>query len=216
MQRQTQVGKLTPAKLFWLFMAGSLGGVVVETLWCVLTTGTVQSRAGVLYGPFNPVYGIGAVLLTVLLTAVEHRGNLWLFGCGALLGAGYEFAYSYIEERLLGTVSWEYSHLPFSIGGRVNLFYALGWGALGLFWIRVLYPRLDAFISRILQQQAGWLTVAVAIFMAVNMGLSFMAVGRQAQRREGVVAADPLAVFLDTHYSDAVLQQRYPNTQVQK
>ena len=52
---------------FWVFVFGCVLGVAVEVLWCWLKTGTIESRSGLIYGPFNPVYGGGALLMTVLM-----------------------------------------------------------------------------------------------------------------------------------------------------
>lgn len=54
-------------KLIWLFMIGSVSGYVVEMLWCYIRNGYFESRQGLLYGPFSPVYGIGCVIFTILL-----------------------------------------------------------------------------------------------------------------------------------------------------
>ena len=52
-------------KIFWVFFLGCIIGVVVETLWCLATKFYIENRSGVIYGPFNPVYGVGAVVLTL-------------------------------------------------------------------------------------------------------------------------------------------------------
>ena len=48
-------------KLFWVFFIGCFLGVVVETLWCLATRFHYESRVGLVYGPFNLVYGFGAL-----------------------------------------------------------------------------------------------------------------------------------------------------------
>jgi len=54
-------------KLFWVFMIGCFLGVVIETLFCLVLNGYIESRQGLVYGPFNPVYGFGAVLMTLVV-----------------------------------------------------------------------------------------------------------------------------------------------------
>lgn len=203
-------------KLFWIFFIGSIGGVIVETVWCVIRTHTIESRAGVLYGPFNPVYGIGAVLLTLCLYKLASKNGFLVFLCGTLLGGVYEYVYSYVEEYMFGTVSWEYTGSFMSIGGRTNLFYALMWGMLGLLWIKEVYPRLSRLIERIPLNIGKISTWALAVFMTFNMGISLLAVDRQADRRAGIPADNIVSEFLDQHYNDAFLEQIYPNTQFVK
>ena len=53
--------------IFWLFTIASVGGLIVETIYhMALYNGELQDRAGLLWGPFSPIYGCGAVLVTVV------------------------------------------------------------------------------------------------------------------------------------------------------
>ena len=56
-------------KLVWIFVIGCIIGFIVETLWCYVRWGKIESRKGLIYGPFTPIYGFGGVLLTLWLTA---------------------------------------------------------------------------------------------------------------------------------------------------
>ena len=60
-------------KVALICIAGSFAGVVVEILWCLFRNGYIESRSGLVYGPFNPVYGIGAVVMTLAL----YRYRTW-------------------------------------------------------------------------------------------------------------------------------------------
>lgn len=44
---------------FWYIVIFSIIGLIVETLYCYLTTGILESRKGLIWGPFCPVYGVG-------------------------------------------------------------------------------------------------------------------------------------------------------------
>ena len=46
-----------------IFTFASVLGLVLETLWWLVTQGSLQHRYGMVWGPFSPLYGIGAVLL---------------------------------------------------------------------------------------------------------------------------------------------------------
>ena len=64
-------------KLFIIFFSGSFVGVLIELLWCYLRNGYFESRSGLVYGPFNLVYGIGALVLTMAL--YRYRNRSWTF-----------------------------------------------------------------------------------------------------------------------------------------
>ena len=66
-------------KLLLILYIGSFAGVVVELGWCLLKHGYIESRAGLVYGPFNLLYGVGAVAIpTGILSAgfVEHYSRM--------------------------------------------------------------------------------------------------------------------------------------------
>ena len=114
-------------KLFWVFMIGCFLGVVVETLFCLVTHGYIESRQGVIYGPFNPVYGFGAVLMTLVLHPISQRKWYLIFALGMVLGGGFEFVSSYIQQFTTGTVSWQYHQMPFNlVDEQFALFFLLG------------------------------------------------------------------------------------------
>lgn len=61
-------------KLLLVCFIGSFAGVVVELLWCLLRHGYLESRSGLVYGPFNLLYGAGAVALTGCLYKFRNNG----------------------------------------------------------------------------------------------------------------------------------------------
>mgnify|MGYP000237640590 CR=1 FL=1 len=64
--------------IFWLFTIASVGGLIVETIYhMALYNGELQDRAGLLWGPFSPIYGCGAVLVTVCLNRLWKANPFW-------------------------------------------------------------------------------------------------------------------------------------------
>lgn len=198
-------------KLFWIFIIGSFLGVVVELIYCLVTKHAVESRAGVIYGPFNPVYGFGAVLMAVLLSRLSQKRDIWIFFGAMIVGGLFEYACSLWQELSLGTVSWEYSHTPFNLGGRTNLTYAFIWGILGLFWVKDLFPRFSRLIEHIPKKVGVPLTWVMTVFMVLDMGISCMAVDRQVERHDNIPPQNKIDVFLDQMYPDDFLRKIYPH-----
>lgn len=106
--------------LFWLFVAGSVFGLVVETAFHAIVYGGYESRAGLVWGPFSPIYGVGAVALTVSLNRFYHSHNLIIFLIAMLLGSVMEYATSWLMEVLWGAIAWDYTGTFGSINGRTN------------------------------------------------------------------------------------------------
>ena len=108
-----------------------------------------MSRSSVLYGPFSVVWGLGAVLLTVVLTPLAKKNDRYVFLGGFLLGGTYEYMASVFTELVFGQVFWDYSDMPLNIGGRTNVLFMFFWGLLSVVWIKILYPALSKVIERI-------------------------------------------------------------------
>ncbi|MFR8103705.1 MAG: putative ABC transporter permease [Clostridia bacterium] len=198
-------------KLFWIFFIGCIVGVIVETLFGLIVEHRITSRAGVLYGPFNPVYGFGAVIITLAVYPLRKKSAWTIFGVCMVVGAIFEIACSYFQEFCYGTVSWEYSDMPFNILGRTSLLFAIFWGGLGLTWIKYGYPLLSNSIEKIPKKIALPITWILIVFMIFNMAISSVAATRHEARRKGIAPKNKVEIFLDKHYSNEVMDKVYYN-----
>ena len=197
--------------LVWLFVVGAFLGDVVETIFCRVTAGVWMSRSSLVWGPFSVVWGLALVLAAVLLRGSERKSESRIFWFGVILGGAYEYVCSAVTELLFGTVFWDYSGFKFNLGGRINLLYCFFWGIAAVAWIRYGYPLVAKGMNNLKTHIRPWMTAALAVFMAVNMGVSTLAMARYDARTSGVEAATPLAVFLDAHFDNARMERIYPN-----
>lgn len=198
-------------KLFWIFFIGCFLGVVVEILWCLATLHHYESRQGLVYGPFNLVYGFGALAMTLSLYWLRGKRDSWIFLGGIVIGGAFEYLCSWVQEFLFGTVSWDYGEMPFNLNGRINLLYSIFWGILALLWLKALFPLLERWIEKIPARIGKTLTWILFAFMLANTVVSACAVARMSQRHEAVPASGKADVFLDKHYDDERLNKIYPN-----
>ena len=197
--------------LVWLFVVGAFLGDVVETIFCRVTAGVWMSRSSLVWGPFSVVWGLALVLAAVLLRGSERKSESRIFWFGVILGGAYEYVCSAVTELLFGTVFWDYSGFKFNLGGRINLLYCFFWGIAAVAWIRYGYPLVAKGMNKLKTHIRPWMTAVLAVFMAVNMGVSALAMARYDARTSGVEAATPLAVFLDAHFDNARMERIYPN-----
>lgn len=198
-------------KLFWIFIIGCFLGVVIETLYCLATRHYFESRRGLIYGPFNLVYGIGALAMTVGLQKLIGKRDLWLFLGGFFIGSVFEYLCSLFQEIVFGTVSWEYGQMPLNLNGRINVLYSFFWGILALLFVKEIYPRFSRLIEKIPGKVGVPLTWVLVVFMIFNSLISGLAVYRMSQRHENIPASNVIAEFLDKHYPDERLQKIYAN-----
>ena len=198
-------------KLVWIFLISAFLGDVIETIFCRVVYGVWMSRSSVLYGPFSIVWGLGAVVLTLVLSRIAHRSVGFIFLVGALLGGGYEYLCSVFTEVVFGTKYWDYSWMRFHIDGRTNLLYMIFWGLLSVAWMKGIYPRLDMWIEKMPLRIGRALTVIALAFMIGNIVISSMAVLRYIQRQEGVASVNAIEAMLDRLYEDERIERVWPN-----
>lgn len=198
-------------KMFLICFMGSFVGVVVELIWCLLKNGYLESRAGMVYGPFNPLYGFGALALTSALYKFRNRNGWISFFGGFFVGSFAEYFCSWGQEFVLGSRSWDYSNVPFNINGRICLLYSVFWGILGYFWIKCIYPAVSMLILKI-PDRAGkiitWLLFAFFVFDAV---VSLIAMFRWSQRLSGVAASNWFWEFIDMRFTNERMSKIYAN-----
>ena len=201
-------------KIFWLFMIGCVFGCVFEMVNHFIHYGDWVSRRGLIYGPLNPVYGLGLVFFVIFLSKIKNPALIFLGGM--LLGGGCEYLCSLVQEKVFGTLSWDYSHQLFNIGGRTSLKYMIVWGVLALLVMRIVYPFLSNLIEKMPVKTGNILTAILIVFMVANIIISVTACLRQSERAKGMEPSNKVEVFLDKHYPDKRLNTIFQNAKRQK
>lgn len=198
-------------KLIWLFFIAALLGDITETVFCYATSGILMSRSSVVYGPFSIVWGLGVVVLTLMLHPYQNREDRYIFLFGMIMGGVYEYACSVFTELAFGTVFWDYSKIPFNLGGRINLLYCFFWGLAAVIWIKLLYPRISGLIERVPLTTGHIISWGIVIFMVLNITVSALSLGRYVERQLGVTADNPVTALLDEYFPDERMAAVYPN-----
>lgn len=199
-------------KLVWLFVIAAFLGDIIETIFCRLTAGVWMSRSSLVWGPFSVVWGLGAVLLTAVLYKYKDKNDRYIFLAGTVLGGVYEYVCSVFTELVFGTIFWDYSHLPFNLGGRINLLFCFFWGIAAVFWLKGAYPLLSKLIERIPIRVGKVGTWVLLVFMVVNMAVSSLALARYTQRHlENPGPTTFFTQLLDDRFPDERMEHIYPN-----
>lgn len=198
-------------KLFWLLIVGAFLGDIVETIFVRLTSGTWMSRSSLVWGQFSLVWGIAMAAATALLYRYRDKSDSFLFVFGTVLGGAYEYACSVFTEKLFGTVFWDYSKIPFNLGGRINLLYCFFWGIAAVIWLKRVYPILSGWIEKIPMKAGKVATWILTVFLVVDVVFTCGAMVRYQQRSQGVPAGNPVSSYLDAAFPDEWMEQRYQN-----
>ncbi len=133
-------------RLLAYFIIYSIVGYIVESLFCIAKYGVFESRQSFLYGPFCAIYGLGAVVMILSLQHFKKNYNT-IFIAGAIIGSILEYVISWIGEIIFNVKWWDYSQMPLNLNGRICLLYAIFWGALSLYLIVSLNPKVDKLIN---------------------------------------------------------------------
>lgn len=202
-------------ELFWMFILFSILGFFIETVWCLIKNGYIESRKGLVLGPFCPIYGVGSVILIVSLLSFRH--NTLKLSIGSLFyGSIVEYFFSFFQEHLFGTLSWDYSHMPFNINGRICLIYSLGWTILGVLIIKYVYPYVNILIYSLPREEGEQFATLILCYLALDVFLSVKAVIRADKRSSFIPAQNILDKYLDKNFDDTNMYKIFPNMSFDK
>lgn len=195
--------------LFWIFVIASVIGLVVETLYFYIGNHWWMDRAGMLWGPFSPIYGFGACLMTIALNHFHNKPVAVIFLVSALIGGAFEFFTSWFMQYAFGVTAWNYSGTFLNIDGRTNFFYMCCWGVLGLIWVKLLLPVMLYFIKKI---PWGWrysLTAICAVLILFDGAATLTTLDCWYLREAGVPVTNQVERFCAEHYDNAYMQHRF-------
>ncbi len=196
-----------------IFTFASVLGLVLETLWWLVTEGALQHRYGMVWGPFSPLYGIGAVLLTACLWKIRKRPVWVIFLFSMVLGSLLEQLVGMTLEHVFGMISWTYESYPDAITKFVCLRMSLMWGMLGCVWAYSIMPEIVFLLGTPKEPARTVLAVVLTAFLVADAAMTIAVSLRKTARDEGVPATNALDQFIDRHYDDAFMEERFENVE---
>ncbi len=151
---------------FSLFFIFSFIGWLIEVIWNLLTDKKLVNR-GFLIGPYCPIYGVGCLLLILLLGRFKEQPVI-LFFMSIIVCSLLEYSTSYVMEKLFKARWWDYSEYPFNLNGRICAATMIPFGVLGVLVVYYLNP----FISKFVPFNDILFYIALIIFI-LDFGVSF-------------------------------------------
>ena len=143
--------------ILYFFVYGFLG-------WCteVIFAAFKQHRfvnRGFLNGPICPIYGVGVTLVIACLEAFQSN-LLLLYISSVKLVTVLEGVTGWAMDKLFHNKWWDYSKLPFNIGGYVCLLFSLIWGVACVFIVYFVHPLIHQVLS-LIPHTAGIALIAI-------------------------------------------------------
>lgn len=207
---------LCKEKLFFIFVFMSIFGAIYEEILTIVTSyienGSIfwETRRGLIYGELSPVYGFASVIGVYLLCGKKRKWYKNYF-YASLIGGGFEYIASFIQEKFAGTLSWDYSHHFLNINGRTTIPFMLVWGIVGLMLIYIVYPLLSKAIESIPYNLGMIIYKILFVFIALDVFISYGAAIRQGLRNAGYKPYTPLGKFFDKFYPNEKMAHIYKN-----
>ena len=140
--------------------------------WCMeVTCKFIQYKKfinrGFLIGPYCPIYGWGALAITILFKRYMEE-PLVLFVMSTLICSIIEYLTSYFMEKKYHARWWDYSNKKFNINGRICLETLIPFGILGVAIMYGTNPILFKLYNQIQQLVINILTVILFIGFIVD------------------------------------------------
>lgn len=132
---------------FLLFMIYSMAGWLLELICKYIDYKRFINR-GFLIGPYCPIYGYGAIIITSLLYRYE-KDPIVLFFMTILTCGTLEYFTSWVMERLFKARWWDYSKRKFNLDGRVCLGTLIPFGVFGIILTYITNPFLISLLDKI-------------------------------------------------------------------
>lgn len=198
-------------KVFWVFIIGSVIGYVLEMIVGLVQNGHFVSRQGLLIGPFIQVYGLGLVTYYLVISKIKDKNNVKIFILSMILGGVIEYLFSFFQEKLFETISWDYSNLPFNINGRTSFLHCLYWGTGGVLFVKFILPYIDGLDNLYKYKAYKIITSFLIVFICFDIIISGLAGIRCLERRKNMEAKNDIDVFFDVYYPDSKLKEIYSN-----
>lgn len=152
--------------IYVFFIIYSFLGWVCESIYCSAGEHRLINR-GFLTGPFCPIYGLGALLILMLLSPLTDNFTT-IFFAGIVITSVLEYVSSYILEVAFNTKWWDYSNYKFNIQGRVCLKNSLLFGILCVLLHFFIHPYVEMQVSRISMGTLQVIAVSFTAFFAVD------------------------------------------------
>jgi len=150
---------------FFLFLIYSIMG------WCMeVTLGIIENKKfvnrGFLIGPYCPIYGCGAILITLLLQEFREY-PVAIFSMAIVICGVLEYFTSYVMEKVFHARWWDYSKKKYNINGRVCLETIIPFGLLSCMIMYITNPFFEGILESISEHSLNvWYWICVIFFIA--------------------------------------------------
>ncbi len=152
------------------FFLYSILGFLLESTFNLIVIHHFKS--GILYGPWTPVYGIGAILTIIIsnkifkkLKTTKLKETIIVFLILSVTLTLIEWIGGILIEKFFSITMWNYKKFNFNIGKYISLEMALIWGIISIILIYFIKPLIDKIENKIPKK----LTITLSTLFIIDL-----------------------------------------------
>ena len=155
--------------LFLIFLTGCFVGWVYEEIFYWITEGMLRNR-GILYGPWLPIYGVGALGLYAMKPLKRSPVVLFCL-CTAVTGV-VEYIIGFAGIHLFGMRLWDYRGLFWNLDGIICFRSVVSFAVMGLVFHYMLEPAAERVVGKLPPKTVRTACLVLIVVFAADCVLS--------------------------------------------
>lgn len=172
MKKVVKKDSISFSNLFLIFFLGCVVGYVYEEIFYFFADGYLYNR-GFLYGPYLPVYGVGAILIYLLLNRFKKQ-PLLVFLLSFVITGVVEYLTGFWMLEVYHKRWWDYTGLFLNIDGFVCFRSVFTFAIAALALIYVFVPLIDKLINKMGKKASFVLSLTIGIIMIIDLVLTLL------------------------------------------
>jgi uncharacterized membrane protein/HD superfamily phosphodiesterase len=156
-----------------LFAVYCFMGWVIEVIYRSITQRKFVN-AGFLFGPFVPIYGLGAFMIIVLQHVFQNWHFAPRFAVFGLAVTLMEYVVGFLSEKIFKLTLWDYSENRINLHGRVCLHFSILWTALSLVFVTFVHPEVLQRVFSLNESFVKYSAIAFMIYFWIDYTFSVM------------------------------------------
>lgn len=169
-------------RYFLLFMMYAFIGWAYEVFLEVVVYNWGFSNRGVLFGPYLPVYGFGALAFLLCFSKILKNKTLKqklcyipliFLGC-MIVATVIELVTSYICEFFTGSWPWQtYADYKYNFEARIALSPSIRFGIGGIIFLYVFQPLFDKMLNKLSNKTRNIIFYLLLVILIIDIICSF-------------------------------------------
>ena len=199
---------ITYSNMFWLFIVGSLLGVLLEGTFCFVKKGVWETHVVSMFLPLCVLYGMGAVGCYLIYDLVKEKNKIFQFFTYGLVGDIVELITGGALYNGLKMRAWNYTNHLLNYRGYVSFTMTFTWGIVGILF-SYLVPYINKVFDKMKHKAWKAISYVFTVFLIFDFSLTAYSVKRWSNRHYNVKTNSSFAKYIDNKFDDKFMEKRF-------